>query len=101
MDPITFAVTVFGLLASAGVAWAKHSIDSAEQKSQNDKINSLNAQNLALNEKTAQQNFDLSKEQFEYQKQLNDITMQREDTAFQRQVADLKAAGLSPLKELQ
>lgn len=57
----------------------------------------LASDNMSLNEKVSQQNFDLQKEQFEYQKQLNDTVMQREDNAMQRQVADLKAAGLSPL----
>lgn len=52
---------------------------------------------LDLTEKTATENLNLQKEQFNYQKELNDLTMQREDTAMQRQVADLKAAGLSPL----
>lgn len=54
-------------------------------------------QNLDMNKDVAQKNYELSQEQFEYQKQLNETVMQREDTAFQRQVADLKAAGLSPL----
>lgn len=54
-------------------------------------------QNLDMNKNVANKNFELSQEQFEYQKQLNETVMQREDTAFQRQVADLKAAGLSPL----
>lgn len=56
-----------------------------------------NQENLQLNKETSEQNFELQKEQFEYQKQLNDTVMQREDTAMQRQVADLQAAGLSPL----
>lgn len=61
--------------------------------------NSLDLANKQLdsNEKIANQNYELSKEQFEYQKELNNLQMQREDTAMQRQVADLKAAGLSPL----
>lgn len=53
--------------------------------------------NLSLNEKVSQQNFDLQKEQFEYQKELNQTVMDREDSAYQRQVADLQKAGLSPL----
>lgn len=67
-----------------------------DEKNNSDQV-ALAEKQLNLNEKTSQQNFDLSKEQFEYQKQLNELTMQREDNAMQRQVADLKAAGLSPL----
>lgn len=52
---------------------------------------------LDWNKKVAQQNFMLQQNQFDYQKQLNDTQMQREDTAYQRQIADLKAAGFSPL----
>lgn len=52
---------------------------------------------LTLNKDISQQNFDLSKEQFEYQKELNNTLMEREDTAWQRTIADLQAAGLSPL----
>ena len=45
----------------------------------------------------ANKNFGLQQEQFQYQKDLNELQMQREDNAMQRQVADLKAAGFSPL----
>lgn len=52
---------------------------------------------LDLSNFTANNNYELAKETYEYQKQLNDKVMEREDTAYQRQVADLQAAGLSPL----
>lgn len=53
--------------------------------------------NLALNKDVANRNLDLQQQAFDYQKQLNATQMEREDTAFQRQVADLQAAGMSPL----
>lgn len=45
------------------------------------------------------QNMAFQREQFDYQKQLNDLQIQREDTAAQRQVADMRAAGISPLAQ--
>lgn len=52
---------------------------------------------LQWQQETAEKNFGLQQEQFQYQKDLNELQMQREDNAMQRQVADLKAAGFSPL----
>lgn len=43
------------------------------------------------------ENFELEKEQFEYEKDLQQTIMDREDNAIQRQVADSRAAGISPL----
>lgn len=97
MDPITLAVGLFITIASGMIAYGYDNYKQTEEKEQNDKLLGLQEKNLALNEKTASMNFDLSQRQFEYQKQLNQLQMDREDTAFQRQVADLKAAGLSPL----
>lgn len=45
----------------------------------------------------AQENLAYQREWNEYQKSLNEQIMQREDTAIQRQVADARAAGISPL----
>lgn len=42
-------------------------------------------------------NFDLQREAYDWQKSRQDIAWQREDNAVQRRVADLKAAGLSPV----
>lgn len=58
---------------------------------------SLAQDNLDLNKIVATNNYDLAKQQFEYQKELNQTIMDREDTSMQRQIADLKAAGMSPL----
>lgn len=86
-------VALIGAFASIAAAI----IGFAAQDYTSSKTEDLAKQNLQQNKEVAQQNFELSQQQFDYQKELNELIMQREDTAFQRQVADLKAAGLSPL----
>lgn len=54
-------------------------------------------QTNASNERVAQQNLDFQKATFQYNKDLQERIFQREDTAAQRTVADMRAAGLSPL----
>lgn len=54
-------------------------------------------QNFALQQQSQSWNQNMQQSAFDYQKQLNATQMQREDTALQRQMADARAAGLSPL----
>lgn len=54
---------------------------------------STNETNLLI----ARENLAYQREWNDYQKSLNEQIMQREDTAIQRQVADARAAGVSPL----
>ena len=57
----------------------------------------INNANLALQREMNQQNQQNWQTQFDYIEQQNNLTREREDNAIQRQVADAKAAGLSPL----
>lgn len=70
---------------------------AAETNASNERIA---AQTNELNKQIADQNLQFQQSQFEYQKALNQTQMQREDTAIQRQVADSRAAGISPLAGL-
>lgn len=53
--------------------------------------------NTVSQKKTADKNLSLQQEQFEYEKDLQTQIMDREDNAIQRQVADSRAAGISPI----
>lgn len=52
---------------------------------------------IAHEENVHRENFALQQEQFQWTKGQQELMHQREDTAVQRRVADLKAAGLSPV----
>ena len=53
--------------------------------------------NMLQQQETNKQNYGMFKENLDYQKALNQQIMEREDTSYQRTVADMRAAGLSPL----
>lgn len=97
MDPFTLFIGLASLVIGTAVSAAESATATNVQQKQYEESKALGEKQLELAEKTSSENLGLQKEQFEYQKQLNQLQMQREDTAMQRQVADLKAAGLSPL----
>lgn len=52
---------------------------------------------ISSNEKIANQNLEFQKQKLAYDQQLQQQIFNREDTAYQRTVADMRAAGISPL----
>lgn len=78
---------------------------NAYQQSKTNKVNNqlaqqtmqLNQENNALNRDTLEWNKAMSQRDFDYNRQLQERIFQREDSAVQRQVADNRAANLSPI----
>lgn len=56
-----------------------------------------NGRTNEVNQQIAEENLEFQRQNFEYQKALQQQIFDREDTAYQRTVADMRAAGLSPL----
>lgn len=76
----------------------KYSTDSlAEQERQFEKTFAQSQSNIDWQKEMAEKNYAMQQDVYQAQMRENELTRQREDSAYQRQVADLKAAGLSPL----
>lgn len=88
MDPTTFAA-----YASAGAQVGSAIGDIANVFGANKTANA----NLAFQQRAYEETFQNQLSVQEYQRQLQERMFNREDSAIQRRVADLKAAGLSPV----
>lgn len=75
--------------------------DSASLAKQNMQMQKdISEKNLAFSQQQAKWQKQIDKRNFDYASQQTQIERQRADTAHQREVADLRAAGLSPLSNL-
>lgn len=89
-----------------GSGSSSHSgLSSVWDKFKNGNTNIYNQENVektnATNKAIADENLAFQRENLDYQKALQQQIFQREDSANQRAVADMRAAGLSPLAGLQ
>lgn len=80
-NPISALVGEYGAFTNPTGAWDKFK----------------NGDTNEVNRQIANQNLDFQRQNLEYTKQLNQQLMDREDNSYQRTVADMRAAGLSPL----
>lgn len=89
-----FSALLAGGLLTAGATVAGSIINSSSQRR-------TNAQNLATQAEINAQNIkaqkDINQSQLDYAKSMTQAQWERDDNAHQREVADLAAAGLSPL----
>lgn len=82
----------------SGIGSAAGSLISSIGGLQNAHVaNSIERQNLAFQQQAHGQNYQHTLDQFAYQKALQQQIFSREDNSIRRRVADLKAAGLSPV----
>lgn len=95
-EALGIGAQVGGALASIGTGI----FNSVQQSKANKQNMQLQKQTYNLQRDNYEWNKQMAERDFEYNKQLQERIFQREDSAMQRQVADNRAAGLSPLANL-